>query len=171
MPPAQTAAPAPAETAPAMTAAPAETAAPQAEAPKPKTIVDVATEANFTKLVELVKAAGLAETLAGTGPYTVFAPSDEAFAKVAKKDYESWLKPENKEKLTKVLTYHVLPQKVMAVEVLKMDKQKAKTVNGKEIKIAVKDKDVTLDGKAKVTKTDVEASNGVIHVIDTVLMP
>jgi len=139
--------------------------------PKAKDIVEVAVEAKFNTLVDLVKAADLVETLKGKGPFTVFAPTDEAFAKLGKETLEDLKKPANKEKLAAILKYHVVSGKVMAADVLKMDGKTAKTVEGGEIKIAVKDGKVTLDGNSNVTKTDVAASNGVIHVIDTVLMP
>ena len=139
----------------------------QAE-PKAKDIVAVASGAgSFKTLVAAVKAAGLVETLQGTGPFTVFAPTDEAFAKLPKGTVESLLKPENKEKLVAILTYHVVAGKVMAADVKTM---MAKTVNGKSLDVKVTDGAVTVDN-AKVIKTDVAASNGVIHVIDTVVMP
>ncbi|MGV3754336.1 MAG: fasciclin domain-containing protein [Verrucomicrobiota bacterium] len=122
---------------------------------------------SFKTLVAAVKAAGLVETLQGKGPFTVFAPTDEAFAKLPAGTVESLLKPENKEKLVAILTYHVVPGKVMAADVKTM---KAKTVNGKELSIQVEGGAVTVDA-AKVVKTDVAASNGVIHVIDTVVLP
>jgi uncharacterized surface protein with fasciclin (FAS1) repeats len=131
-------------------------------------IVAVASGAgSFNTLVAAVKAAGLVETLQGEGPFTVFAPTDEAFAKLPKGTVEDLLKPENKEKLVSILTYHVVPGKVRAADVQTM---KAKTVNGKELDVKVKSGAVTVDG-AKVVKTDVAASNGVIHVIDTVILP
>ena len=131
-------------------------------------IVAVASGAgSFNTLVAAVKAAGLVETLQGTGPFTVFAPTDEAFAKLPKGTVEDLLKPENKQKLVAILTYHVVPGKVMAADVKTM---KAKTVNGKELSIVVADGKVTVD-KANVVKTDVAAKNGVIHVIDTVVLP
>ena len=131
-------------------------------------IVAVASGAgSFNTLVAAVKAAGLVETLQGTGPFTVFAPTDEAFAKLPKGTVEDLLKPENKQKLVAILTYHVVPGKVMAADVKTM---KAKTVNGKELSIVVADGKVTVD-KANVLKTDVAAKNGVIHVIDTVVLP
>ena len=133
-----------------------------------KDIVAVASGAgSFNTLVAAVKAAGLVETLQGPGPFTVFAPTDEAFAKLPKGTVEDLLKPENKAKLVAILTYHVVPGKVMAADVKTM---KAKTVNGQSIDIKVADGAVTVD-KAKVVKTDVAASNGVIHVIDTVMLP
>ena len=131
-------------------------------------IVAVASSAgSFNTLVAAVKAAGLVETLQGTGPFTVFAPTDEAFAKLPKGTVEDLLKPENKQKLIAILTYHVVAGKVMAADVKTM---KAKTVNGKELDVKVANGAVTVDN-AKVIKTDVAASNGVIHVIDTVLLP
>lgn len=131
-------------------------------------IVAVASHAgNFTTLVAAVKAAGLVETLQGAGPFTVFAPTDEAFAKLPKGTVENLLKPENKAKLAGILTYHVVAGKVMAADVKTM---KAKTVNGQTLDVHVHDGKVTVN-KAKVTKTDIAASNGVIHVIDTVVMP
>jgi uncharacterized surface protein with fasciclin (FAS1) repeats len=133
-----------------------------------KTIVDVAAGAGqFKTLVAAVKAAGLAETLSGKGPFTVFAPTDEAFAKLPAGTVENLLKPENKQKLAGILTYHVLAGKVMAADVKTMS---AKTVNGKEAPIKVDGGKVTI-GAANVVKTDVGASNGVIHVIDAVLLP
>ena len=135
---------------------------------KAKDIVAVASSAgSFNTLVAAVKAAGLVETLQGAGPFTVFAPTDEAFAKLPKGTVESLLKPENKEKLVAILTYHVVAGKVMAADVKTM---KAKTVNGKELDVKVAGGTVTVDN-AKVIKTDVAASNGVIHVIDTVVLP
>jgi len=133
-----------------------------------KDIVAVAAGAgSFNTLVAAVKAAGLVETLQGAGPFTVFAPTDEAFAKLPKGTVEDLLKPENKEKLVAILTYHVVAGKVMAADVKTM---KAKTVNGRSLDVKVTDGTVTVDN-AKVVKTDVAASNGVIHVIDTVVLP
>jgi uncharacterized surface protein with fasciclin (FAS1) repeats len=130
-----------------------------------KDIVDTAVGAgNFKTLVTAVQAAGLVDTLKGKGPFTVFAPTDEAFAKIPKADLDALLK--DKAKLSAVLTYHVVPAKVMAKDVKAGD---VKTVNGKMIKITT-DKGVMVNN-AKVIKTDVEASNGVIHAIDTVIMP
>ena len=133
-----------------------------------KTIVAVAADAGqFNTLIAAVKAAGLEDTLNGPGPFTVFAPTDEAFAKLPAGTVENLLKPENKDKLTAILTYHVLSGKVMASDVRTMG---AKTVNGKEVAVKVAAGKVTVGG-AKIVKTDIPASNGVIHVIDTVLMP
>jgi uncharacterized surface protein with fasciclin (FAS1) repeats len=136
--------------------------------PASKDIVAVAAgNGSFNTLVAAVKAAGLVETLQGTGPFTVFAPTDEAFAKLPKGTVEDLLKPENKAKLVAILTYHVVAGKVMAAEVKTM---KVKTVNGQSLDVKVADGVVTVDN-AKVVKTDVAASNGVIHVIDTVVLP
>jgi uncharacterized surface protein with fasciclin (FAS1) repeats len=138
------------------------------EAAHPGDIVAVAAGAGkFNTLVAAVKAAGLVETLQGKGPFTVFAPTDEAFAKLPEGTVASLLKPENKEKLVAILTYHVVPGKVMAADVKTM---KAKTVNGKELSLKVEDGKVTVDD-AKVIKTDIAAKNGVIHVIDSVILP
>jgi uncharacterized surface protein with fasciclin (FAS1) repeats len=134
-----------------------------------KDIVDTAVGAgSFKTLVAAVQAAGLVETLKGAGPFTVFAPTDEAFAKLPAGTVESLLKPENKEKLVAVLTYHVVPGKVMAADVVKLTE--APTVQGSKAKVKVVDGAVMIDG-AKVVKTDIETSNGVIHVIDAVILP
>lgn len=134
-----------------------------------KDIVDTAVGAGqFKTLVAAVKAAGLVETLKGKGPFTVFAPTDDAFAKLPEGTVDSLLKPENKEKLVAILTYHVVPGKVMASGVVDLDA--AKTVQGSEVKIRVIDGKVNIDN-AKVVKADITCTNGVIHVIDTVLMP
>lgn len=133
-----------------------------------KTVVEIAAGSpDHTTLVAAVKAAGLAETLSGPGPFTVFAPTNAAFAKLPAGTVESLLKPENKNKLVAILTYHVVPAKVMAADV---KSGKAPTVNGKELTIKADGMGVMVD-KAKVTGTDLVASNGVVHVIDTVLMP
>lgn len=133
-----------------------------------KDIVSVASSAgSFNTLVAAVKAAGLVETLQGAGPFTVFAPTDAAFAKLPAGTVESLLKPENKQKLIAILTYHVVPGKVMAGDVRTMQ---AKTVNGQKLALAVGNGGVTVND-AKVIATDVAASNGVIHVIDTVVLP
>ena len=132
-------------------------------------IVDTAVEAgSFKTLVAAVKAAGLAEVLKGEGPFTVFAPTDEAFAKLPKGTVENLLKPENKDQLTQILTYHVVPGKVNSAQVVKMDS--AKTVQGQRVDIAVKNGKVEIDN-AKIVKVDIEASNGIIHIIDTVILP
>ncbi len=128
-------------------------------------IVDTAAKAgNFKTLAAALKAADLVKTLKGKGPFTVFAPTDEAFAKIPKADLDALLK--DKAKLTAVLTYHVIPAKVMASEVKAGD---APTVNGKPLKITTEGG--VMVNNAKVIRTDVTASNGVIHAIDTVLLP
>jgi uncharacterized surface protein with fasciclin (FAS1) repeats len=136
----------------------------------PKDIVDTAVAAgSFKTLATALTEAGLIDTLKGAGPFTVFAPTDAAFAKVPKKDLDALLK--DKAKLAKVLTYHVVAGKVMAADVLKMkDGSKVKTVEGHEFTLGLKGGKVMVDG-ATVTKTDIAASNGVIHVIDSVIMP
>jgi uncharacterized surface protein with fasciclin (FAS1) repeats len=131
-------------------------------------IVDTAVAARFQTLAAAVKAAGLVETLKGPGPFTVFAPTDEAFAKLPAGALEDLLKPENKAKLQSILTYHVVPGRVMAKDVVKLDS--AKTVEGNNITIRTANGRVMVDN-ANVVKTDVEASNGVIHVIDAVILP
>lgn len=143
-------------------------AAPVTPAAEAKDIVAVAAKSSeCTTLVTAIKAADLVTTLQGPGPFTVFAPTDAAFAKLPKGTLEDLLKPENKAKLAAILTYHVVPGKVMAADV---KPGKVKTVNGAEIDIKVKDGHVTVQG-AKVIKTDTAASNDVIHSIDTVLIP
>jgi uncharacterized surface protein with fasciclin (FAS1) repeats len=133
-----------------------------------KDIVAVAAGAdNFKTLVAAVKAAGLVETLQGTGPFTVFAPNDAAFAKLPAGTVEDLLKPENKDKLIAILKYHVIPGKVLAADVKTME---VKTFEGQNVKLMVSAEGVTVDN-AKVVKTDVMAENGVIHVIDTVIIP
>ena len=134
-----------------------------------KTVVQNAAENDtFTTLVAAVKAAGLAETLSGDGPFTVFAPTNEAFKKLPEGTVESLLKPENKEKLASILKYHVVAGNVMAKDVVNLNE--AKTVQGSKAKIKVVDGAVMVDN-AKVIKTDVKSSNGVIHVIDKVILP
>jgi len=132
-------------------------------------IVDTAVAAgNFKTLAAALEEADLVETLKGKGPFTVFAPTDAAFAKLPKGTVEDLLKPENREKLTAILTYHVVPGRVMAADLVKL--AKAKTVQGAETKIRVDDGKVYVDD-AKVTATDIKAGNGVIHVIDAVILP
>jgi len=134
-----------------------------------QTIVEVAVgNEAFSTLVAAVKAAGLVETLSGEGPFTVLAPTNEAFAKLPKGTVESLLKPENKDKLVAILTYHVIPAKAMAADVVKLDE--AKTVQGQMIKIEAGSEGVKVNN-ANVVKTDIECKNGVIHVIDAVLLP
>lgn len=134
-----------------------------------KDVVDVAIESGkFNTLVAAVQAAGLVDTLKADGPFTVFAPTDEAFSKLPEGTVEMLLKPENKDKLVAVLTYHVVGGKVKAADVVEL--KSAKTVQGQNVMVSVTGGTVMID-KAKVVMTDVEASNGVIHVIDSVLMP
>ena len=125
---------------------------------------------SFNTLVAAVKAAGLVETLQGKGPFTIFAPTDEAFAKLPPGTVENLLKPENKDQLIAILTYHVVAGKVMAADVVTMDGKSAKTVNGAEVKISTKG-GVKLNGTANVVKTDIACTNGVIHVLDAVILP
>ena len=115
-----------------------------------------------------MNAAGLVKTLKGSGPFTIFAPTDEAFAKLPAGTVDDLLKPENKAKLTAILTYHVVPGAVTSQQVTKLSE--AKTVNGSMLKISVRDGQVMIND-ADVVKPDIEASNGVIHVIDNVLLP
>jgi uncharacterized surface protein with fasciclin (FAS1) repeats len=138
-------------------------------------IVDTAVAAgDFTTLTAALTAAGLVDTLKGPGPFTVFAPTDDAFAKLPAGTVDTLLK-DPKGDLTQILTYHVIPGKVMAADVVKLDGQKVKTLQGGELTVGVDGDKVTLTDAAgntvNVTATDVEASNGVIHVIDGVLMP
>jgi len=134
-----------------------------------KDIVDTAVAAgSFKTLAKALQAAGLVETLKGAGPFTVFAPTDEAFAKLPAGTLEALLKPENKSKLQRILTSHVVAGKVMAADVAKTNS--AKTVSGETLTITSRDGGVTVNG-AKVVKTDIAASNGVIHVIDSVILP
>jgi uncharacterized surface protein with fasciclin (FAS1) repeats len=132
-------------------------------------IIDTAVAAGtFKTLAAALTAADLVDTLKGTGPFTVLAPTDEAFAKLPAGTVDSLLK--DVPKLKAILTYHVVSGKVMAADVMKMDGQSAKTVNGAELKIGTQD-GVKLNGNVHVTKTDIECTNGVIHVVDSVLMP
>ena len=134
-----------------------------------KDIVDTAAAAgSFKTLAAALQSAGLVDTLKGSGPFTVFAPTDAAFAKLPAGTVENLLKPENKEKLKAVLTYHVVAGKVTAAQVTKL--KSAKTVQGTDAKVSVSGGKVMIDN-ANVVKTDIMASNGVIHVIDTVIMP
>lgn len=133
-----------------------------------KNIVEIAqSNSDFSTLVKALVAANLVSVLEGQGPFTVFAPTNAAFAKLPAGTLESLLKPENKAKLAAILTYHVVSGKVLAADVKTM---KVKTVNGKDLDIKVNGSNVTVNG-AKVVKTDIVGSNGVIHVIDTVLLP
>jgi uncharacterized surface protein with fasciclin (FAS1) repeats len=134
-----------------------------------KDIVDTAVAAgSFKTLAKALAAADLVGTLKGPGPFTVFAPTDEAFAKLPAGTLDNLLKPENKATLVRVLTYHVVPSKVMAADVVKINS--ANAVSGDVLHIKVADGNVTVD-EARVVKTDIAASNGVIHVIDRVLLP
>jgi len=143
---------------------------PAEEAAAPGTIVDIAVaDGRFTTLVAAVQAAGLVETLSGEGPFTVFAPTDDAFAALPAGTLDSLLLPENKQQLTDILLYHVVSGKVMAADVVGLTS--APTVLGKDIAITVKDGSVYLNDTVKIIITDIEASNGVIHVIDAVLLP
>ena len=133
-----------------------------------KTVVEIAVgNKDFSTLVAAVKAAGLAEALSGEGPFTIFAPTNEAFAKLPAGTVETLLKPENKDKLAAILKYHVVSGKVMAADVKAGE---VPTLNGAKATIAVKDGKVTID-KANVVATDIAGSNGVIHVIDAVIIP
>jgi uncharacterized surface protein with fasciclin (FAS1) repeats len=131
-------------------------------------IVDTAVVGHFNTLVAALKAAGLVETLKGPGPFTVFAPTDEAFAKLPPGTLETLLKPENQAKLQSILTYHVVPGTVTAKDVMKL--HSATTVQGQTITIKTTPGGVMVNN-AHVTKTDIAASNGVIHVIDAVILP
>jgi transforming growth factor-beta-induced protein len=143
---------------------------PTEEAATPGTIVDIAVaDGRFNTLVAAVKAADLVETLSSDGPFTVFAPTDDAFAALPEGTVESLLLPENKQKLTDILLYHVVSGKVMASDVLGLSS--APTVLGQDITIKVEDGKVFLNDTIQVIITDIEASNGVIHVIDAVLLP
>jgi uncharacterized surface protein with fasciclin (FAS1) repeats len=144
------------------------TAAP-ARAQNTQNIVDTAVAAgSFTTLAKALKAADLVATLEGPGPFTVFAPTDEAFAKLPVGTLDNLLKPENKNKLRRILTHHVVAGEVRAADIVKL--QSAKAVSGDTMTVKAKDGKVQVDG-ANVIKTDIAASNGVIHVIDTVILP
>ena len=152
----------------AMSAADSVAAAPLADAPVPKDIVETAIAAGtFNTLAKALTAAGLVETLKGAGPFTVLAPTDEAFAKIPAKDLDALLA--DKAALTKVLTYHVISGNVPASTVTTLTE--ATSLEGSMIAIKVVDGKVMLNGASQVTATDIAASNGVIHVINTVLMP
>ena len=143
---------------------------PAEEAMMDKTIVDIAVaDGRFNTLVAAVTAAELVDTLKGEGPFTVFAPTDDAFAALPAGTLDSLLLPENKQALTDILLYHVVSGKVMASDVIGLTS--APTVLGKDITITIKDGNVFLNDTVQVIITDIEASNGVIHVIDAVLLP
>jgi len=134
-----------------------------------KDIVDLAASTDFlSTLVAAVKAGDLVDVLKGDGPFTVFAPTNEAFAKLPAGTVEDLLKPENKAKLIEVLTYHVVAGKIMSTDL--KDGQKAKTVQGQEITVSLKDGKAMINN-ATVTTADIEATNGIVHVIDTVILP
>ena len=136
---------------------------------KKSDIVDTAVAAgDFNTLVAAVQAGGLVDTLKSDGPYTVFAPTDEAFAKLPNRTVESLLKPENKDQIVEILTYHVVPGKVKASDVVTL--HSATTANGSDVDIRVENKTVFIND-SRVVATDISASNGVIHVVDTVLIP
>lgn len=135
-----------------------------------KDIVDTAVAAgSFKTLAAALGAAGLVDTMKGDGPFTVFAPTDAAFEKLPEGTVENLLKPENKDKLVDILTYHVVSGKVMAKTAVTLDK--ATALNKDDIKLAVTDDTLTLNGSAKVVTADIDCSNGVIHVIDSVILP
>lgn len=135
----------------------------------PKTVVDIAVGSpDHTTLVAAVTAAGLVETLSGTGPFTIFAPTNAAFAALPAGTVDNLLKPESKDKLTSVLTYHVVAGNVMAADL--SDGQVVKTLNGQDLTVSIKDGKVMING-ATVTAADLAGSNGVIHVVDAVLLP
>lgn len=140
------------------------------KAEKKATLVDIAaSNEDFSTLVAAVRAAGLVETLQGEGPFTVFAPTNAAFAKLPEGTVDNLLKPENRKQLISILTYHVVPGRVMAEDVVKLEE--AKTVQGSDVAISVsKEKGVSIND-AMVVATDIEASNGIIHVIDNVILP
>lgn len=139
-----------------------------AQAPKQDIVDTAVASGKFPTLVKLVQTAGLVETLKSKGPFTVFAPTEEAFAKLPKATVDALLK--DKKALAEVLTYHVVPGKVLAADVVKMNGKSAKTAQGQKVKIHVSNGTVTIN-KSKVVQTDILTSNGVIHVIDTVLIP
>jgi len=132
-------------------------------------IVDTAVAAgDFTTLAAALQAGGLVDTLKSDGPFTVFAPTDEAFAKLPAGTVENLLKPENKDQLVEILTYHVVPGKVMAADVVTLSS--AETANGSDVRIRVEEQSVFIND-SRVIATDIAASNGVIHVVDTVILP
>jgi uncharacterized surface protein with fasciclin (FAS1) repeats len=144
-------------------------AKPAASAPQAATVVDIAAgNPDFSTLVAALKAAGLVDTLKGAGPFTVFAPTNAAFAKLPAGTLDNLLRPENRAQLTAILTYHVVPGRVLAADAVKLDT--ATTVNGATADIVASGGRVTIDG-ATITATDLKAGNGVVHVIDTVMLP
>ena len=146
-----------------------DTTTTMAPAPAAKDVVDIAIGSpDHTTLVQAVTAAGLVETLKGAGPFTVFAPTNAAFNALPAGTVDGLLKPESKDALTKILTYHVVSGSVKAADL--KDGQKVKTLQGEELTVSIKDGKVMING-ANVTTADLEGSNGVVHVIDAVLMP
>lgn len=138
---------------------------------KQKTITEIAaSDSNLSTLVTALQTTGLDKLLSKKGPYTVFAPTNEAFKKLPKDTLENLLKPENKDKLKDILTYHVYPGKVSAEEAKKLDGKEIEMANNKKAKVEVKDGELYIDG-AKVIKTDIMADNGVIHIVESVLIP
>ncbi|MCX5961617.1 MAG: fasciclin domain-containing protein [Cyanobacteria bacterium] len=149
-------------------ASPNKSGVPVSKKVSKNTLVDVASaNGSFKTLTAALKAAGLVDTLKGPGPFTVFAPTDAAFAKLPKGTVETLLKPENKAQLVKILTYHVVSGEVLSTT---LKSGKVKTVEGDTVNVLVQKSGVTIN-KSKLTAVDIKASNGVIHVIDTVLMP
>jgi uncharacterized surface protein with fasciclin (FAS1) repeats len=151
-------------------AAAAPAAVPAMAAPMLDIVDTAAGNKDFSTLVAAVQAAGLVETLKSKGPFTVFAPTNAAFAKLPAGTVESLLKPENKATLVKILTYHVVSGKVLAADVVKLDGKMVKTVQGSDVTVTVAGGKVKVND-SNVVATDIETSNGVIHVIDTVLLP
>ncbi|MBD7911187.1 MULTISPECIES: fasciclin domain-containing protein [Clostridium] len=136
-----------------------------------KNIIDIAVgDGRFKTLVAALKAAELEDSLKGQGPFTVFAPTDDAFAKLPENIMKDLLKPGNKENLENILTYHVTPQRLVSEEILKLNGKEIKMLNGKNAKIEVRNNEVYIDG-AKIVGKDIIGKNGVIHVIETVMMP
>jgi transforming growth factor-beta-induced protein len=138
---------------------------------QPNVVGVASASADFSTLVTAVKAAGLVDTLSGNGPFTVLAPTNDAFSKLPVGLLEKLVLPENKTALTKILTYHVLTGKNLAADVIKLDGKSVATVNGASINVKIVNGGVVLNDKVNVTKTDIAASNGVVHVIDQVLVP
>ena len=157
---------------PEPTSTPEPTAAPTEE-PASQTLVEIAsTDGRFGTLVAAIQAAGLVETLSGEGPFTIFAPTDDAFAALPEGTLDGLLLAENKQQLTDILLYHVVPGKIMAADVAGLDGQMVDTaLDGQQIAIEVDMGNVYLNENTQVIITDIEASNGVIHVIDSVLLP
>lgn len=152
----------------------AENLVAEVTAPTQSVVEIAASNPDFSTLVAALKAADLVDALSGAGPFTVFAPTNEAFAKLPKGTLETLLKPENKGELAKILKFHVIPGKVLAADVVKLNgKDSPKTLEGSTFKINVAGGKVSVSAKttATVVKTDIEGTNGVIHVLDTVILP